>query len=153
MGVLEDLDADINAYPAANVEIDIIEFTGGGIHINVGEVWDFKVRVNNKGPLNMKNLNLHLRGSTWAFVSRSDDGPFSGEIFSPYRDVGAHSAVIFQTFYIKAFAPTDGGGTVDEDIVSAHISSFDADLSHILSGHAHHAGNPIDNYNRHIHPA
>ncbi len=153
MGLLEDLNSAINDYPADNVEISIIELTGGGGHINVGEVWNFKVRVTNNGMLDMKGLRLHIQGSTWTSVGGAAIGLFAASFFPPAQDVNAHSSVTFQTFYMRADSATGNQGTVNEEIISAHISSFNADLDHILNDHGHHAGNPEGIINRHVHPS
>jgi len=154
MGLLDDLLSAINTYPADNVEIDIVDFSGSDGHINVGEIWNFRVKVTNNGQLDMNNLDLHIRGSEWTIVGNVAFLPtFGSHIYSGKKDVDAHSARTFGPFYMRATQATGNGGTDNEDIVSANIHSYDAGLNHILRDHGHHASNPIDNYRRHVHPS
>lgn len=153
MGLLEDINTAINDYPSDNVDIEIINFTGPGPHVNDGEVWSFKVRVSNNGMLDMKDLVLHIEGSTWASVGGASGGPFSSSYFPPSQDVNAHSTVTFQTFYARMDQATGNGGTAQEDIIKAHISTYNASMDHIYKDHPHHASIPEAVKNQHIHPS
>ena len=156
MPLIDDFLTAINAYPypADNVEIDIVNFSGGGGHINAGEIWNFQVRVTNRGKLDMKNLDLHIYGSEWATVSKSSFPIlFRSLISTEKKDLDAHSTVTFGSFYMRAVQATGSGSPIDEHLVSVHIRSYDVGLNHIINDHEHHANNPIVNYSRRIYPS
>jgi hypothetical protein len=151
--MLQDLLNAIDTYPADNVTIQIINFEEPGGHINAGEVCTFDVRVTNNGQLDMRNLRLHVQGSQWTSVKRLPTDSFGSYFISGARDVDAHTAVTFGRFRMRADQGTPDGGTSNEELISAHISSYDAGLDHILGDHGHHASNPEAAYTRHIHPS
>lgn len=157
MSTIEDLSAAIDGYPAAHVNIEIVDVECQGAHINVGEDCTFRVRVHNTGILDMLNYRLHVTGSQFSTVSTTgnQDNDFALSRLSGPQNVFAHSTVTFPsggTFFMRATNATGGGGTENEQIINAHTSSFDASLVHILSDHFHHAGAPEAHYTRHIHP-
>jgi hypothetical protein len=131
MPLIDDLLTAINAYPyhADNVEIDIVNFSGGGGQINAGEIWNFQVRVVNNGKLDMKNLDLRIYGSEWATVSKSSFPIlFRSLLSTEKKDLDAHSTVTFGSFYMRAVQATGSGSPNDEHLVSVHIGSYDAGL-------------------------
>ena len=151
--MLQDLLNAIDTYPADNVEIQITNFQEPGVHINVGEQCSFNVRVTNNGQLDMRGLELHIEGSQWTSVKRFPLNAPASFVIGEARDVEAHSAVTFGPYYMTANLATPGGGTSNEDLITAHISTYNADLTHILRDHGHHASNPEAAYHRHIHPS
>ncbi len=158
MGMYDDLLTAANDYPSDNIVISVTDFQEPGTHINVGETCSFKVRVENNGQLDMKDVKLHVEGSEFASVSVTDflgffPTGFSNSVISGGRNIDAHSSETYGDFHIRASAATPDGGTENRDLFTIHISKFDADMHHILSDHSHHAGSPEEAYNRHIHPA
>jgi len=156
MPLIDDLLTAINSYPypAHNVEIDIVNFSGSGGRINAGEIWNFQIRVANKGKLDMKNLDLRIYGSEWATVSNSSFPVlFRSLITTEKKDLNAHSVVTFGAFYMRAVQATGSSVLVDENLVSVHIHSYDAGHSHVVNDHDHHPNNPITNYRRRIYPS
>lgn len=158
MGAIQDLLDDINAYPSEHVTLTVTNFKEPGTHINVGEMCNFKVRVENNGQLDLLNLKLHIRGTEFTSVSAdtifgipAPVSPSNSEITTA-RDVPAHSSITFGPFFMRADAATPGGGTANRDLFSVHIQSYDASLHHVLRDHGHHASAPEVAYNRHIHP-
>ncbi len=154
MGIIEDLAKAIDNYPSANVEITVTDFKEPGTHINKGEKSHFKVRVRNKGMLDMKNVRLHLRGTAYATVSVTHSffgspSNFRNSVISSGRNINAHSSSTFGEYHMRAEKVT----TENRTLFTAHISSFDASLDHILRDHSHHAGSPQVSYKRHIHPS
>lgn len=152
MSPLNELLKAINTYPypVDNVEIDIINFTGVGGHINIGEIWSFQVRVENNGNLDIKDLDLNIYGSEWTMVTNcSFPMLFRSLISSGKKDVNARSTVTYGSFYMRAVQAT---GTSHRDLVSVHISSYDTGLNDILNNHRHHANNPTANYSRRVYP-
>ena len=157
MSLIDDLLTAINNYPSEDVEISITNFSEPGTHINQGELCSFEVKVENNGQLDMINVKLHIEGSNWASVAVSawHGGPtgFSSSAISEARDVKSHTSTTFGRFYMMADTATPDHGQADRDLFTVHLSTYDADLEHLLRGHGHHAGNPEEPYNRHIHPA
>jgi len=156
MPLIDDLLTAINTYSyhTDNIEINIINFSGVGGHIHTGEIWNFQVRVENKGIQDIKNLDLHIYGSEWATVSNSSFPIlFRSLITTEKKDLVAHSTVTFGAFYMRAVHATGNGGLADENLISVHICSYDADHSHIINDHDHHPNNPIANYSRRIYPS
>ncbi len=156
MGMFDDLLAATNGYPSENVTISVTDFKEPGGHINVGETCSFRVRVENNGQLDMRDVKLHVEGSDFTRVSVTDflgiPTGFSDSVISGGRNIDAHSSATFGDFHMHADASTPEGGTADRDLFTVHISSFDADLHHILRDHRHHAGSPEEAFSRHIHP-
>ncbi|MEN8374743.1 MAG: hypothetical protein ABFS34_04785 [Gemmatimonadota bacterium] len=156
MGMLDDLLAAINTYPSDSVTVDVVDFEEPGAHINVKEICRFRVRVRNNGQLDMRNVRLHVEGSRFASVSVTDflgiPTNFGSSVISGGRNIDAHASATFGDFHMRADAATGDGGTEDEDLFTIHVSSYDANLEHILRDHSHHAGNPEEAYHRHIHP-
>lgn len=156
MPLIDDLLTAINSYPypADNVEINIVNFSGSGGHINAGEIWTFQIRVANQGKLDMKNLDLRIYGSEWAAVSNSSFPIlFRSLITTEKKDLNAHSTVTFGAFYMRAVHATGSSSLVDENLVSVHIHSYDAGHNHVVNDHDHHPNNPRANYRRRIYPS
>ncbi len=157
MGMFDDLLTAINQYPSEDVTISVTDFEEPGTHINVGETCRFRVRVQNNGQLDMRDVRLHIEGSEFASVTVTNflGTPlgFSSSVVSGGRNIDAHSSATFGDFHIRADAATPNAGTADRDLFTIHIRSFDAGLEHIFRDHRHHAGSPEVAYNRHIHPA
>ncbi|MCH8863104.1 MAG: hypothetical protein IID51_11405 [Proteobacteria bacterium] len=157
MGMIDDLLTAINEYPREDVAISVTNFKEPGGHINVGETCSFKVKIENNGQLDMKDVRLHLEGTRYARVTATNifgfPFGFSGSAITGGQNINSHSNKTFGTFHMRADAATPNEGTENRDLFKIHISSFDADLDHVLRDHSHHAGNPEAAYNRHIHPA
>jgi hypothetical protein len=157
MGMIDDLLTAINEYPSEDVAISVAEFNEPGGHINTGETCNFKVRIQNNGQLDMKDVRLHLEGTRFARITASNflgiPFGFSGSTITGGQNIDSHSSKTFGTFYMRADAATPDGGAANRDLFTIHISSFDAGLDHVLRDHSHHAGDPETAYNRHIHPA
>ena len=104
----------------------------------------------------MRDVKLHVEGSDFTRVSVTDflgiPTGFSDSVISGGRNIDAHASATFGDFHVHADAATPEGGTASRDLFTVHISSFDADLQHILKDHGHHAGSPEAAYSRHIHP-
>ena len=157
MGMIDDLLTAINEYPSQQVTIDVTNFQEPDGHINVGENCTFNVRVENNGMLDMQNVKLHVEGSAFASVALTGffgtPGSFGSSVISGPRHIDAHASATFGVFHMHADAATPDEGKENRDLFTVHISSFDADLEHVLSDQTHHAGSPEEAYNRHIHPS
>jgi uncharacterized repeat protein (TIGR01451 family) len=154
MGLIEDLDAAINAYPGDEITISVTSVDPEP-HINIGEAIGFDVEVRNNGVLDMRNVVLHVNGTSYASVTMTNflGSPFDFRdyVFSTARDILAHQTTTFGRFWMRADTVTPDV-TSSYDLFTIHISRFDADLDHLLRDHLHHSSSPTHAYRRHIHP-
>lgn len=155
MPVLNDLAAEVAAYPTGNVLITIenvgVIAPGVAPGVNINEVWRFKVKVVNNGLLNMKGVTLHINGSNGATVSETAGGPWSfGPLTTASFDVDGGGGSYTTLFYnFKAPAVTKPIGT---QLVEAHINTWDANLQNILDGSSQHAITPAGTYSAQVFP-
>jgi len=155
MGFFDDFAAALEKYPETSVKLSIGSValqTGTSGAVNVNEVWKFKVVVDNDGPLNLTNLALHVEGQNGALVSTSSAGPFGPSVItsgSGLLTVSGHSAKSSQFLYFKAPGAAKPAGTV---LAKAHISTYDANLDHILINHSIHASTPTGSYAAQVFP-
>ena len=150
MSIIDDLLIDVNNYPTDNVQLSL-DISGFGTHISEGELGTFTVRVRNNGHLDMNNLKLHVRASNFTSVGFIP-WAMSNSFISAGKNVSAESARTFGTFFLRADDATGSQGQDEEELLSVHISSYDASLHHILNDHSHHASQPETTSVRHIHP-
>jgi hypothetical protein len=138
MTVIQDLASEMAAYPDEQVQMEIIDFQEPGNVINPGEVCTFRVRIKNKGHLNMSNVSLHVNGTNdLTMVSQTDilGNPinFSYSMRTAPQHISAHSTVTTRLFYMKAIRPT-----ANTRLLEMHLADWDADLGHLLRVHAGH---------------
>lgn len=135
MGILEDLADAISGYPVNMVDVTITSFAviGAGV-LNVGDVAQFRIQISNRGQLNMVGIHLHVYGSDFALVSGINGG-FSKDYVSFFpMSVNALGVQTSSPYYLKAIAPTKG----IQEIVTARIESWDANLDNLLIGQSAH---------------
>ena len=154
MAYFDDFANAVDAYPATSVALTIVDraavppATVGAVNVN--EVWSFQVRIANNGNLNMTGVSLHIEGQNGAQVSTAAAGPWStGIIPAALPAVNAHSTQDTVNYYLKAPAVAKPAGTA---LVRAHISSWDANLDHIILGHSNHADPPAGTYADQVFP-
>lgn len=136
MAVLDDLMNAIDNYATTGVKTEIVNFSilpGGGSVLNVGDTFQFKVRVKNEGHLDMKNVKAEANGTQFADVGLSNAPPFSGSAVSNPFTLNALQEHTTGFFKGKCKAHTSGTA---KDIVTARVSSWDASLDHILADHS-----------------
>lgn len=142
-GVLEDLYAAVGSYVRDYLTIDFFSVNpvGGGA-INEGDEVTFRLRVHNSGPLDVVNLQLHIKAEDNAKGVKR----ILGTSYVPFVTTDAVARV-------KAYQP-DGTWTElpdtysfqaddapkDDDtpvaLVTAWVHSWDGDLTTILIDHA-----------------
>ena len=145
MTFLTDFADSVTGYPAANVAISygslrVVSGTSGAVNVN--EVWGFKITVTNNGDLNMKNVTLHFYGRNDAGVATASTGPFdtTNILVTPaIATIPAHGSATTVELYFKAPA-TKSSGT--EELVRAHVNSWDGDLNYVLNNLSGHANPP-----------
>lgn len=92
MAFIDDLKNAIDTYETDNVKTEIVGFriVGGGSVLNVGETFEFKVRVTNESHLDMKNVKVRANGTQFADVALSS-GAFGSSAVTPTAfDLDAH---------------------------------------------------------------
>ena len=90
----EDMTAAVEAYPAASVDLEIVDVVFPGSVINVNERPSFRVKVTNRGPLEMTGVTLRIKGLNGATVKQNGAAaPFVSEFVtttSQLATVGGH---------------------------------------------------------------
>src|SRR5262249_25114723 len=144
MSVITDLTNAVISYPNDDCEIEIVEFSittqNGGTILDVGDEFQYKVKLTNNGQLTIKNVELQALGTKWADVPLSGStGKFdSTALLTATFDLDPHHS--FTTGFFRGKCIADTGG-VAKDIVKAQIYSWDASWEHILDDHSV-AGDP-----------
>jgi hypothetical protein len=154
MAFLDDFVNAVSGYPAANVNLTIVDTapvppaTPGAVNVN--EVWSFQVRVRNNGHLNMVGVSLHIAGMNGASVSLNAAGPWVPLITFGSLTVNAHGGQQDTVnLYFKAPPAVKPAGT---QLACAHIANFDVNLNDILLSHSGHADPPSGCYIAQVFP-
>jgi hypothetical protein len=149
MGLIHDLAVAVEDYPITDVDVEIVDVVYPGNVLNAGEEGTFKVKVSNRGPLNLTNLKVKVAGVHDALVRDPDavtfpNGPLSGAIAatpSLWREsfisrevsaLNAHTSVTLGGPY-KFKAPEDAQPS--QTLLKATIEAWNANLNHILIDH------------------
>lgn len=130
-------DALVN-YPDTGVTLtieDVAEHGSNGSQVNVDEVWQFRVRVNNRGWLDMRNIAVTADGDNGTTVAFSPNGPWRNMIDVSVRDLDSQSSATTQVLYFKA--PSSPKGVVQ--LVESHLAGWDAGLDTLLAREAGHS--------------
>jgi len=135
----EDMTAAVEAYPAASVDLEIVDVVFSGSVINVNETASFRVKVTNRGPLEMTNATLRITGLNGATVKQNGAAaPFVPEFVtttSQLATVGAHGGsetTNGSPFSFKAPGTQQPANT----LVQVTLEDHDFTLNHILNGHS-----------------
>lgn len=132
MSIIDDLKNAIDGYETDNCRTEIIDFTitgNGGTVLNTGETFRFRVKVTNDGALDMKNVTIRARGTTYADVKSGwgSGGTWESSATTTVFTLDAGQSAT-KDFQGKAKTATTGL----KDIVTARIQGWDASLDHIL---------------------
>jgi len=162
MSVLDDFVKIVQDYPKTNVVLSIVERTAvappNGTAVNTDDTWSFRVRIENKGHLNMTGVLLHIAGLNGALVSRSETGAWLNTIVVGGPSVGLVGGLTInchddpvetQKLYFKAPSAVKPAGTA---LVRVHIGAFDANLNDILRHHTGHSDPPSATYSDQVFP-
>ncbi len=136
MPIIDDLRDAVNNYETDNVKTEIVEYSitgGGGSVLDVGETFQFKVKVTNQNCLDMKSVRVQANGTQYADVALMT-GSFGSTAVSGAFNLDALQNYTTGFFRGKAKKATGAGGA--KDIVTAGIASWDASLDHILVDHS-----------------
>lgn len=151
----DDMTAAVEAYPAAYIDIEIIDVVTPGSVLNVGERPSFKVKVTNRGPLELTDVTLRIKGVNGATVKQNGAAaPYVSEFVtttSQLATVAAHGGS--QTTNGSAFGFTAPGAPQSaRTLVQATLEAHNFNLNHILNGHSDPkpSGPPIGAYSAEV---
>ena len=135
----EDMTAAVAAYPAASVDLEIVDVDIPGSVINVNERPTFRVKVTNRGPLEMTGVTLRIKGLNGATVKQNGAAaPFVSEFVtstSQLATIGGHGGE--QTTNGSPFAFTaPGSAQPNHPLVQVTLEDHNFTLNHILNGHS-----------------
>jgi hypothetical protein len=135
----EDMTAAVEAYPAASVDLEIVDVVFSGSVINVNEAASFRVKVTNRGPLEMTGVTLRIKGLNGATVKQNGAAaPFLPEFVtttSQLATIGAHGGA--QTTNGSPFSfSAPGAPQPNHPLVQVTLEDHNFTLNHILNGHS-----------------
>ena len=153
MTVITDFANAMDTYPQDEVNITITDValqTGTVGPINVGEVWRFKVQLENTGHMNMTSVSLHVQGVNGATVSTAAAGPFATLITTGSLNVnGGGSTQKSAYLYFKAPTTAKPAGT---QLATAHIADYNSNMDHMFTNHTIHSPLPEAAYAAQVFP-
>ena len=132
--VIDQIKKAVMTYPTDKVDVTITSFgvvsPPGGL-LNVGDIFRFKVKIENKGCLVMTNAKAHVFGTEWADVSTGSAGPFGQGPVENLTNFVVAAFGSYETgwFYGKAKKRCDPD---TKTIVLADLGHWDASLQYIL---------------------
>jgi hypothetical protein len=156
MAFFDDFEQAVIHYPAnGGVELTIVELAavapGVGPAVNANEIWQFKVRVRNPGPLNMTNVHLLVEGQNGANVNAVPGPPWVDGFLTGGLIVNGRMPPVNTPFYF--FRAPGGRRQAGTTLVTARIHDFDANLNRILLGREAAAGPPSAGWAAEVFPA
>lgn len=166
MSVIDDLNTAVSDYATNDCDTTIEGFsvTSGPSQgpmgtLNVGDEFEFKVKVVNHGKLNMKNVKIRVNGEVngvqWAKVALSGStGVFaSTALLDPTPPININAGQSFTTGFFRgeAFTSTPSGSK-GVFIVTAQIDGWDGALDFILNNSSG-SGDPEGTLKQIISPA
>jgi len=149
MSVIDDLNTAVADYATNDCDTTIEGFSVTTGHsqgptgtLNVGDEFEFKVKVVNHGKLNMKNVKILVNGVVngveWAKVALSGStGVFDKTaLLNPTPPINIDAGKSFTTGFFRgeAFTSTPSGSPNGVFIVTAQIDGWDGALDAILNG-------------------
>src|SRR5438874_547319 len=152
MGFFNDFASAVEDYPVTDVDLEIVDVTWPDNVLNAGEEGTFKVKITNRGPLNLTAIKLLVEGQHGVTVqdpSIKIDPPvptvsaigtpiptngYSDKFTSTaFQVLEAHkSMTVGAPFKYKAPDKAQDAKT----ILKATIAAWDADLTHLLIDHS-----------------
>jgi hypothetical protein len=133
----DDMTTAIESYPSDRLEIEIVDVEVPGAVLNVTEEARFRVKVTNRGPLHIKNLQVKVKALNGAQVKHGGaaapyGSEFVSEVFDRVQAHGGEALSPGSSYVLKA----PGRAQSSRPLVSAELHDWDADLNHILLHHA-----------------
>jgi hypothetical protein len=137
MTFFDDMTRALSEYPLTDVDIEIVEVALIGSALNVGEFGQFRVKVTNRGPLNLTGVTLHVYGLNGATVANNGViAPFVSDfVTQELPTIAAHGGTqVSVGSPLKFRAPS--APQPARTLVRATLETWDANLDHILVGHS-----------------
>lgn len=140
MALFDDMTNEVATYPVNNVTLEIVDVTFPGSVLNTREEGTFRVKVSNKGPLNLNNVKVRITGKNGATVAGNGAvTTFVSELVTlPMATIGGHVGTGIvpddPTRPLKFKAPQDEQGR--KTLLAATIDAWDADFDHMLVDHS-----------------
>src|SRR5262249_48544531 len=109
MSVIDDLKTAVSNYATDNCQTTIVEYsvtTGSTQTLNSGDEFQFKVKLDNDGELDMKNVKIQVNGTKWADVALSGStGVFgSNALLDPTPPINIDAKTGFTTGFFRGRA-------------------------------------------------
>jgi hypothetical protein len=142
MAFFDDMTAAVASYPQSDVDLEIVDVTTPGDAFNVNETGNFRVKVTNRGPLNMTDVTLKIRALNGATVANNGIlSPFESEFVTQEMPlVAAHGgSQLTVGSPLKVKAP--GSPQPSANLVRATLEDWNCNVDHILGSHS----DPVDN--------
>ncbi len=147
MAFFDDMSAALADYPVTDVELEIVEVAIPGAVLNEGEQGTFRVRITNRGPLNLSGVTVHVYGLNGATVANNSViapfvSDFTTQELAPVKAHGGSQLTVGAPLKFKA----PGGTQSLKTLVKVTLESWNADLDYILKGHSDPLGVPKGTY-------
>jgi hemoglobin-like flavoprotein len=133
----DDMLKALEEYPTTDVDLEIVDVDILGEALDAGETVAFRVRITNRGPLNLTDTKVHVYGQNGALVAHGGAAtPFVSDFISDtFEDILGHGGSQLSPgapFKLKA-PPTAQPVKV---LVKATLDEWKANLDHILTEHS-----------------
>lgn len=166
MGFFDEFAKAVSSYPADSVALDFVDYgkvTGTPGEINVNEVWLFKIKVTNKGNLDLLNVKVRVESLSGASLCPNLEGPWVNSIVisNPVLNIPASDKAI-KPWPFPIGSSRESGGFLFKapsvssqspiDLMKVTIAGFDASLEHILKDHSGSSAVPTKVYSRQVYP-
>jgi hypothetical protein len=155
MGVLTDLEAELEAYPETYVDLEFVDVVVPGDVLNVNEEVMFKLQVHNRGPLTLTDLRIRFAGKNGTKVKGNGAiAQFASEAFANTIDriQGHNGENLHETEVLWLKAPP-GTKAVGTDLVEAFVEEYNADVDHLLVSHTRPSTSPNGVYESQVRAA
>jgi hypothetical protein len=127
----------VEEYPANDVDLEIVDLALPGGALNADASGTFKVRVVNRGPLNLTGVRVHVYAQNGATVC---PGTHAAEFVSDFVSdefemVKGHGGSVLSPGRPFRFKPPHSASRVARTLIRITLDSWNANLDHILIGH------------------
>jgi hypothetical protein len=134
----DDMTDAVASYPATYVDLEIVDVVTPGV-LNVLERPSFRVKVTNRGPLELTGVTVKIKGLNGATVKQNGAAaPLVQEFVtaaSQLATIGGHGAS--QTTNGSPFSfQAPGSAQPSRNLVQVTLEDWNATLNHILNSHS-----------------
>jgi len=117
--------------------VDIVDVTVPDNALNVGEFGNFKVKVTNRGPLNLTDVKVHVWGENGVTVSKIPSaGIYVNDFIAdmPANTISGHGGSLESVAVMAFQAPAQKQAKME--LIKATLDDWNADLTHMLVAHS-----------------